>query len=256
MALVAIVAKRSKPAGKPYGPSRAFITLIRDRPRLGLRQRPAQNPKAIVESPNDRHRPAFTSPHSVGYLGEESYLGNPSVPPHIDDAAAETAEWQSKVLQVTDATVLPSKVMIEALADVYFGQVHPHQPIVDRADIAETHPSPLLVQSLCLIGSSFGHRRASTSQIKSANPFYLKVKTLLAADHEKDNLLVLKALCLLTCRSVTLPTHICLDSNWYWQGVAVRYATHMGLHKEASYAGKESPGSCRRLWWHLYVSQP
>lgn len=186
-------------------------------------------------------------------MGEESYLRNPSVPPFVDDSAAETASLSDKMLQLTGATALPSKLLVDALADLYFEHIYPHQPIVDRDDLLKYQSSPLLLQAICLIGSSYGHPRASTTQLKMANSFYLKVKTLLDTEHEKDNLVTIKALCLLTCRSVRLPTQISLQSNWHWLGAAVRYAFHMGFHKESTYAAREAPGSCRRMWWVLFV---
>ncbi|KAK5046736.1 hypothetical protein LTR84_007497 [Exophiala bonariae] len=149
---------------------------------------------------DDESTPAASSTASVGYMGEESYLRNPSVPEFFDDTVAETAEMRGKILQVTGATVLPPQMLIDALADVYFDHVYPHYPIVDRADMIQHHSSPLLLLSLCLVGASYGHRRGSVSQISMANQFYLKVKTLLDVEHEKDNVVVLKALCLLTWR--------------------------------------------------------
>lgn len=208
-------------------------------------------------SPNTRntddHSVPQSSPESVGYMGEESYLRNPSVPPFVDDSAAETASWSEKILQLTGATIPPSNMVVAALADLYFEHVYPHQPIIDRADLVKYQTSPLFLYTICVIGSSYGHPRASVSQLKMANSFYLKTKTLLDTEYEKDNLVTLKALCLLTCRSVRLPTHISLQSNWHWQGAAVRYAIHMGLHKETTYASREAAGCCRRIWWLLFV---
>ena len=253
MAHAAIVEKQIRYAGRFYRSLRDECQVLMNvRPRLSVRQRALQGDMR-QPTQSDEPTPTKSSTGSVGFLGEESYLRNASVPDFVDDTLAETAEMREKIVQVTGATVPPPKMVIAALGDVYFDHIYPQYPLVDRADLVHDASSPLLLLSLCLVGASYGHRRASKSQISMANQYYLKVKTLLDVEQEKDNVIVLKALCLLTCRSVKLPTQVCLESNWHWQGVAVRYAIHMGLHKESTYAGRQDGGSCRRLWWHLFV---
>ncbi|OAL31263.1 hypothetical protein AYO20_08318 [Fonsecaea nubica] len=193
------------------------------------------------------------SPGSVGYLGEESMmLQNPSALQVDDETEAETAKFYSKALMATGAVTLPSHMMVAALTDAYFEHIHPHQPLIDRTDFGRFQ-SPLLVHTVCMLASAYGHRRGGISQLSAAKKHYLKAKMLLAAEHERNKLVVLKALCLMTSRSMTEPTVICLDSLWHWLGVASRYAIHMGLHKEATYSGNQDAGTRRRMWWHLFV---
>ncbi|KIV85955.1 hypothetical protein PV11_01603 [Exophiala sideris] len=196
--------------------------------------------------------PPSATPGSVGYLGEESMmLQNPSTLQFDDETEAETADFYAKTLLSTGAAALPSQMLVTALTDAYFEHVHPHQPLVDRADF-ERFQSPLLVHSVCMLASAYGHRRRGISQLSAAKKYYLKAKLLLATEHERNKLVVLKALCLMTCRSMTDPTVICLDSLWHWMGAASRYAIHMGLHKEATYSGNQDAGTRRRMWWHLF----
>jgi len=169
-----------------------------------------------------------------------------------DETGVETAEFYAKTLLSTDAVALPSQMLIAALTDAYFEHIHLHQPIVDRADFERFH-SPLLVHSVCMLASAYGHRRGGISQLSAAKKYYLKAKLLLATEHERNKLVVLKALCLMTCRSMTEPTVVCLDSLWHWLGVASRFAIHMGLHKEATYSANQDGGTRRRMWWHLFV---
>ena len=179
-------------------------------------------------------------------------LQNPSALQFDDETEAETAEFYAKTLLSTGAVALPSRMLVAALTDAYFEHVHPHQPLVDRADF-ERFQSPLLVHSVCMLASAYGHRRRGINQLSAAKKYYLKAKLLLATEHERNKLAVLKALCLMTCRSMTAPTVICLDSLWHWLGAASRYAIHMGLHKEATYSGNQDAGTRRRMWWHLFV---
>ncbi|KIW95649.1 uncharacterized protein Z519_04234 [Cladophialophora bantiana CBS 173.52] len=196
--------------------------------------------------------PPSASPGSVGYLGEESMmLQNPSALQFDDETEAETAEFYAKTLLSTGAVALPSQMLVAALTDAYFEHIHLHQPLVDRTDF-ERFQSPLLVHSVCMLASAYGHRRGGISQLSAAKKYYLKAKLLLATEHERNKLVVLKALCLMTCRSMTEPTVICLDSLWHWLGAASRYAIHMGLHKEATYSGNQDAGTRRRMWWHLF----
>lgn len=170
-----------------------------------------------------------------------------------DDEASESATIKETILQLTGARIQPSLMLVNAFAEVFFEHIYPLHPIVDRDDLVIYSDSTLLVQSLCLIGSSFGHPRDSQDQIKTSEPFYQKVKTLLDLGYERNNLVVLKVLCMLTCRSVRQPTRIDFHNTWHWLGLALRYVIHMGLHKQATYARRKAAGSCRRLWWHLYV---
>jgi hypothetical protein len=189
----------------------------------------------------------------VGYLGEESMmLQNGNALQTDDETEAETTEFYTKSLLSTGVVNLPPKMLVAALTDAYFEHIHPHQPLVDRADF-ERFPSPLLVHCVCMLASAYGHRRGGINQLSMAKKYYLKAKLLLTTEHERNKLVVLKALCLMTCRSMTDPTVICLDSLWHWLGVASRFAIHMGLHKEATYRGNQDAGTRRRMWWHLFV---
>lgn len=189
----------------------------------------------------------------MGYLGEESLYPIPSIPRYVDDTIAETTEFCEKLLEGTNVTEIPPPMLVSAMADNYFDHVYPLEPVIDRGDLLRHGSSPLLVLAVCMSGTSFGHLRGSTKQIMASNKYYLRVKTLVNIDYEKNNVIVLKALCMLSCRGAKLPTQINMDSAWHWLGVSVRYAIHMGLHKEATYHGKDTAGTCRRMWWHLFV---
>ncbi|KEF58535.1 uncharacterized protein A1O9_06461 [Exophiala aquamarina CBS 119918] len=214
--------------------------------------RPHRASATSTQSAERSELPRSASPGSVGYLGEESMmLQNPSALQFDDETEAETAEFYAKTLLSTGAAALPSQMLVAALTDAYFEHIHLHQPLVDRTDF-ERFQSPLLVHSVCMLASAYGHRRGGISQLSAAKKYYLKAKLLLATEHERNKLVVLKALCLMTCRSMTGPTVICLDSLWHWLGAASRFAIHMGLHKEATYSGNQDAGTRRRMWWHLF----
>ncbi len=112
-------------------------------------------------------------------------LQNPSAPQFDDETEAETAEFYDKALLSTGAVALPSQILVAALTDAYFEHIHPHQPLIDRADF-ERFQSPLLVHSVCMLGSAYGHRRRGISQLSAAKKYYLKAKLLLTTEHERN----------------------------------------------------------------------
>lgn len=197
-----------------------------------------------------------TTQNFLGFLGDQCMFSPSDLPEWSNSVPPDTMprDTMENVLQVTRASVLPSPVMIKALAEMYFEHLFPHLPVLDRCDVVLQQPSMLLMQSLCMAGSHFRPHKEH-SGIPSSEHFYNNAKMLLHVNHEKDSLVILKSLCLIASRSSQVPTQISLDGTWHWIGIAVRYAINMGLHKESTYTGKRSAGSCRRIWWHLFVSK-
>jgi hypothetical protein len=173
---------------------------------------------------------------------------------HGSKAGSFSEKVNQEFLTITSATLLPTQVVIDAYTEAYFMHLCHRVPVVDRADLAVAQPSVLLLQALCLTGALLRHPRGLSCPLVGAEPFYVKVKTLLNANHEKDSLLVLKALCLISLWNVTPPIVVTFDCAWHWLGVAIRMAVQMGLHREATYVRIADQGSARRVAWFLYVS--
>ncbi|KAK0609225.1 Acetamidase regulatory protein [Lasiodiplodia hormozganensis] len=97
--------------------------------------------------------------------------------------------------------------------------------------------------------STAGHHAAPSTQA-----LYIKVKTLLFLDMEKDPLVVLRAVALLGSWSSHPPQAISLECPWQWNGTAIRLALQLGLHREATYTDSERHKRSRRVMWFLFVS--
>ncbi|KAL3458373.1 fungal-specific transcription factor domain-containing protein [Aspergillus heterothallicus] len=210
-----------------------------------------ESPKSLISIPipSDEARN-----HFVGYLAEGSFLSNTCGPEaggamHMSGAAADHNLLPPPMVSSSELA-LPVDSLLNAFIDVYFVNLFPLLPVVDRSDLTGKDRSVLLLQALCVLGSHF--RRTPQPSIPSPESFYAKVKTLLDQNYERNPLTTLKALCLIACRSADSPTVVSLDSPWHWLGVAMRYAFSMGLHRESTYHNRPSSGVCRRIWWHLF----
>lgn len=237
---------------------------LANRKRRGLRKEGQHNQPAAISTPTIRvpelpevretepvpHPISNSNKRFVGYLAKESFLSN-TCGPDINDAENAISQEPYPPTLSSALTLVP-ELLLNAFVDSYFYNFFPLVPVVDRSDVIAPHESPLLVQSLCMLGSHYRYPRLPF--IPTAETFYNKVKTLLNCKYEKDTLTTLKALSLIGCRSAESPTIVSLDGPWHWLGVATRYALNMGFHRESTYQGQPAAGMSRRIWWHLFVS--
>lgn len=157
-----------------------------------------------------------------------------------------------QIIAATGAASLPPRPMVEALADAYFQYLHHRTPVVDRADIWQSQPSTLLLQSVCLAGSMLRHPKAIAS-ITETEQFYMKAKTLFNSNCELDKLTTLKALCLIGLWNVTPSTVVTIDCSWSWLGLATRLGLQLGMHQESALSNFSNPSNARRVSWYLFV---
>lgn len=201
---------------------------------------------------------ATTTPsqHPSGFIGDLSVLSCPSDPEPAVTSRVESLPGDviRGILQLTDATSGPPKSMSHALIDIYFQELYWIAPILSRSEINKVDSPVLLLQSVYFAG---GLMRRSKSWPPSSSPeaCYRKIKTLLLLDYERDKLVVLQALCLLSLWSPNIPQMITLDCPWHWTGMAIRLALQFGMHREITYSSRAfDPVYRRRLWWFLFVS--
>ncbi|KAM5353322.1 hypothetical protein ACJZ2D_016778 [Fusarium nematophilum] len=182
---------------------------------------------------------------------------SPSVIMHYDASAEErengrprpqVSDMSVSILSLTGADVLPRPALVQALTDAYFQHVHPFYPIVDEADLQGPERSVMLQQAVCLAGSLMQH---DPDMVLFCRSQYEKVKTLIYLNHERDNVAILKSLCLLTCYSMDPTDRVSLDGPWHWSGIAIRLAIQMGLHKNSTHYQHPNPGCLRRIFWQL-----
>lgn len=190
-----------------------------------------------------------------GYIGDQSLMAypsdsEPSYSPQPEGLSVDTAEM---ILQITRAASVPPRPLAKALVDFYYEELFHILPVVERHEIDTPEPSLLLLQSLYFAGSLM-RRSMGPSTSFSPEENYGKLKTLLFLNHEKDKMVILKALCMLGCWSSSPPRTVSLDCPWHWTGMAIRLALQIGLHRESTYVNQLEGVHSRRIWWSLFVS--
>ncbi|KIX01964.1 uncharacterized protein Z518_07903 [Rhinocladiella mackenziei CBS 650.93] len=157
----------------------------------------------------------------------------------------------AEFLRVSEALIPPPKLMAEALEDNYFEHLYHRCAVIDRRDLSGKNPSLLLSQATCLAGSLV--RQVSPQFLTTCEHLYLKVKTLLETNHEKDVLTVLKAICLASCWNLSPMVLVRLDCSYHWVSIAVRLLLQLGLHRESTYNTINGPGVLRRVAWYIFI---
>ncbi|KIX03137.1 uncharacterized protein Z518_06688 [Rhinocladiella mackenziei CBS 650.93] len=170
----------------------------------------------------------------------------------IEKEASVSDQLHQEFLKVSGALVLPPKPMLDALTDNFFTYLYHLCAVIDPQELLVRNPSLLLSQAICLAGSLVRQNRGH-SFLSSSEQMYMKVKTLIMTNHEKDSHVVLKSICLLACWNVTPAMMVDLDCSYHWIGVAVRQMLQMGLHQDSTYVSMTNPGVIRRLAWHIYA---
>lgn len=210
----------------------------------------------VSSQPQSAHHQAIRQTlNQPGYIGEESLMSSSSsVPSSVMPKAGSFPEHvHNEILRVTGATSLPPASKLQVFIDTYLKHLYHVAPVVDRGDLHVEESSILLLQAICLMGSQLRYPRDQSPTLLSES-YYLKIKTLIYTNHEHDNFVILKALCMLCFWIITPPVVVSLDSSYHWLGVAVRLAYQMGLHRESSCSKTCSPGAARRIMWFLFVS--
>lgn len=189
------------------------------------------------------------------FIADSSVMSfDPVVEPAIQDGFAPRVVCaRDAILKATEADVLPSPALLQALKESFIEHVLPIYPVLDPDDLSGPNTSTLLLQAVCLAGCLMRHDENS---LQLGYTLYEKVKVLLHVNYEEDDLTVLKTMCILSCWSPSSPYIITLDGPWHWVGMAVRMAIQMGLQKQSTYINHSQAGCLRRIFWHLRVCHP
>ncbi|UQC86550.1 uncharacterized protein CLUP02_12052 [Colletotrichum lupini] len=123
------------------------------------------------------------------------------------------------LVKATQADTLPAPSLRKALTDAFFEFAFPYFPVVDADDLSRGESSILLQQAVCLVGSLMRHDPSSMTLSYS---LYEKIETLIHVEFEKDNVFLLKTLCLLSCWAPASSYIVTLHEPWHWTGMAVR----------------------------------
>ena len=189
----------------------------------------------------------------LGYIGEQSLMAGPRPEDNPRTESAHLATINDRLLQVAGGLVPPSRVFLDAAKDSYRLHVRSRVPVLDESDLASESLPIVLQQSLCLAHALLRHPGTSSLSVVQGEDYYIKVKTLLLTNYETNNITALKAMCLLHSWNMSPPNIVTFDSSWSCMGSAIRYALHLGLHKESTYIRFHNPLVARRIAWYLFV---
>ncbi|KAJ5569462.1 uncharacterized protein N7459_008892 [Penicillium hispanicum] len=211
---------------------------------LATPSRPASSPRPAIRTHHQHETP---SPFEI--LGHHSHRG--SNLNNVTGHGPNLINGSDLVLEISQASLLPSRAHTQALADVYFRELFPFVPVIDRGQFG-AESSLLLKQSLCLAGSTL--RQSPGPPEWSPSAIFGRLKTLVFLHHDPDPLNILSAVCILSSWLPYAPEAVLLDNPWQWAGMGIRFGLQMQLHYEETYARSEHPGRLRRIWWYLFVN--
>ncbi|RDL40512.1 uncharacterized protein BP5553_00491 [Venustampulla echinocandica] len=212
---------------------------------------------ATVPVQNDRHsNQLVNSSQDMGYIADHSVLLSQgmSPPTSISVLLQKTSSGtRDAILRVTQADIMPTIVLRDALIDLFFEHVYYRYPILEKEELIGPDASVLLVQAVCLVGSLVRQDSNASNLVRTCS-LYEKIKTLIYLRYEPDSLVVLKAMCLLSTWSPYPSDSLSLDSPWHWTGAAIRLAVQMGLHRYSLYSHKPNATNRQRIWWLLWIA--
>ncbi|OCT48972.1 cutinase transcription factor 1 alpha [Cladophialophora carrionii] len=158
---------------------------------------------------------------------------------------------------------IPSVHTCYQLFRTYFEYVHPHYPVLDRADFAaqytdlEHPPSYLLLQSVLFMAA--GHCDLSVlieagfhSRYHARKTFFQRAKALYDSDHEPNKVTVVQAVFLISFWW-NGPTD--QKDTWHWLGVAISLALTLGMHRSTKHSDMKPKDRClwKKIWWSLFA---
>jgi hypothetical protein len=177
--------------------------------------------------------------------------------------AVEEDSFLLSFLRHQGCFTIPSVHTCYQLFRTYFEFVHPHYPILDRADFAaqytdlEHPPSYLLLQSVLFMAA--GHCDLSVlveagfaSRYHARKTFFQRAKALYDSDHEPNKVTVVQAVFLISFWW-NGPTD--QKDTWHWLGVAISLALTLGMHRSTKHSDMKPKDRClwKKIWWSLFA---
>ena len=166
-------------------------------------------------------------------------------------------------LQHQGCFTIPPIHTCHQLFHTYFEYVHPHYPILDRADFAAQYtdlknpPSYFLLQSVLFMAA--GHCDLSVlldagfeSRYHARKTFFQRAKALYDNDHEPNKVTVVQAVFLISFWW-NGPTD--QKDTWHWLGIAISLALVLGMHRSTQHSDMKQKDRClwKKIWWSLFT---
>lgn len=190
---------------------------------------------------------------------EQGYLGQSGFMPIFSQRAQSNPSLAHSSLHGLDVSALTvPRVLQQSYTETYLEFCFPWCPVLEQKDLLAHGPfadSVLLQQALALLGSIINPPRL---QHASSQTYYERMKMLFYRNHERNSLVRIIAITLVYWWSAGPPNLVSMDSQYWWNSVAVRMAQEIGLHREVAPDHVFRPGETaslrRRVWWTLFVS--
>jgi hypothetical protein len=215
------------------------------------------------ESFNLTHLLRQTNPDSARSSRKRHYLVRFNPKNRATSPAAEEDSALLSFLRHQGCFTLPSVHTCYQLFRTYFEYVHPHYPILDRADFAAHYTdlknplSYLLLQSVLFMAA--GHCDLSLlldagfdSRYHARKTFFQRAKTLYDNDHEPNKVTVVQAVFLISFWW-SGPTD--QKDTWHWLGIAISLALTLGMHRSTQHSDMQPKDRClwKKIWWSLFA---
>ncbi|PHH70548.1 hypothetical protein CDD82_7045 [Ophiocordyceps australis] len=223
------------------------------------------SPPAVA--PAEQHKPRLTFPIPGAPWSATPSDASAANGPH---PASGISPSTLRYLRDEGALTLPELAACLPALQAYFSWFHPSFPIVDRADMSQRllassgaskfDMSPMLLNAMLFIGATYcdeativamGFRNRSDAK----RLLYTRARLLFHADWEKDEMLLIQALFLM---SFWRGGPADVRDVRYWLGVVITLCESYGLHRSprSSAVTKNThlARMRRRIWWSVYVS--
>ena len=211
----------------------------------------------LTEHSNVDQRRERSLPVQSPYLGDTSNLlaEKPTLRPDHENTTVFSTRLREQVLQIPGVVSLPSELVFEAYADMYFEHLCHRFPVVEREDLFPVKRSIPLCQAICMVGSMLRQPRGE-APLAESEQYYTAAKMLIHLDYESDFIAILKTMCLLMTWNIKGHLILTFDCAWQWLGMACRLLNQMGLHLNQTYTRMSNPKITRRIAWCIFVSSP
>ncbi|KAI1627506.1 fungal-specific transcription factor domain-containing protein [Exophiala viscosa] len=169
------------------------------------------------------------------------------------------------LLQQQGALTVPDVHTCSQLFRTYFEFVHPHYPILDRADFAFQYadptnpPSYLLLQSILFMAA--GHCDLSVlleagfnSRYHARKTFFQRAKALYDNDHEPNKVTIVQSVFLM---SFWWNGPMDQKDTWHWLGIAISLALTLGMHRSTQHSDMKARDRSlwKKIWWTLFTEE-
>lgn len=159
-----------------------------------------------------------------------------------------------------DLCMFPAQEVRRALVLAYFKLIHPLCPIIPMSVFLKPNgelqeqPPLLLFQAVLLAGAHVcTHPLVTKDRLVVKNVLFRRASMLFHLRHETARLQLAQAAVLFTWHVSDGDT--VASGPWYWNGVAMRIALGLGLHRADKHLPVLDRIINKRLWWSIFVAE-